>query len=286
MRILAIDTVHKLLATEHEVLSIFQMKCREVEKVTEQACLHLDDGSLLLKPGLRLDFDRLIESLKVAAHGNQVKEKNGFSTEAFLSSLTEFIKFHEPKENNGSPSLAFLTSFLDNALKNVATNKNNYRYNDQVIKFATALYILGGRNAYEFVRLNLPGAIPCIPTLNDVLEKSTIKIHEGQFQFDELRRHSNTFGYQMAMCSEDSTSVIEKVSYDVSTNHFTGFATPLDHGIPSSCYFQTASFDRFKRWFDEKEKAKHLTVHMIQPVVPSSSHLSPFLLAAYGNSNT
>ena len=58
MEILAIDTVHKLLLIGKDILSVFQKNYRELEKVNEQLCLHLDDGTLLLKPGLRMDFDR------------------------------------------------------------------------------------------------------------------------------------------------------------------------------------------------------------------------------------
>jgi hypothetical protein len=64
MEILSINAVYKLLLVEDDILSVFQKKYRELEKVTQRACLHLDDGTIMLKPGLRMDFDRFMESLR------------------------------------------------------------------------------------------------------------------------------------------------------------------------------------------------------------------------------
>lgn len=201
MEILAIDTVQKLLALENDILSVFGKNYRELKQITDQVCLHLDDGSLLLKPGLRLYFDRLIESLNRCIGYDRVEQKASCSTEDILSSLKEFIEFNKPDEHVGSRNLSFLNSFLENVLNNVSRNKNNYRYNESRIQFAQALYVLGGRNAYELVRLNLPGSLPSVSTLDEFLEKSSIKIEEGRFQYDELHRQSTIFGYKIAVCS-------------------------------------------------------------------------------------
>ncbi|CAF1476450.1 unnamed protein product, partial [Rotaria sordida] len=50
MEILSINTVYKLLLVEDDILPVFQKKYRELEKVTQRACLHLDDGTIMLKP--------------------------------------------------------------------------------------------------------------------------------------------------------------------------------------------------------------------------------------------
>ncbi|CAF4855980.1 unnamed protein product [Rotaria socialis] len=77
-----------------------------------------------------------------------------------------------------------------------------------------------------------------------------------------------------------------KESYSAATNTFGGFATPLENGIPKSGYFKTYSFDVLKEWFDNKDKSNYLNVHMMQPLIESKPYTSPFLLAAYGISNT
>ena len=72
-------------------------------------------------------------------------------------------------------------NFIENILSNLLRNKNNYRYSKSVQDFAHALYILGGRNVYEFMRMNLPGALPGLTTVNDSLRKAGESIEEGVF---------------------------------------------------------------------------------------------------------
>ena len=253
MEVLSINTVQKLLLTEKEILPVFQKNYRELKKITEQACLHLDDGTLLLKPGLRLDFDRFINTLH--AVDDSRKKSASSSIEEMLSSLKESIKSSQLNGNNDSSrGYVFLTAFLENIFNNLLKNKNNYRYSETVQTFAQSLYVLGGRNAYEFVRLNLPGSLPSIPTLDESLERAGATIEEGKFQYDPLRDHQKSFGYEIAVCSEDSTAVIKRVSYTVSTNSFTGFSTPLKNGIPIARHFQTDYFDQLKTWFENQDK--------------------------------
>ncbi|CAF5229055.1 unnamed protein product, partial [Rotaria magnacalcarata] len=50
MEVLSINTVHKLLLVENDILAVFQKKYKELEKITQRACLHLDDDTIMLKP--------------------------------------------------------------------------------------------------------------------------------------------------------------------------------------------------------------------------------------------
>jgi len=175
---------------------------------------------------------------------------------------------------------------MENIFRNLSSNKNNYRYSEAVQNFAQSLYILGGRNSYEFVRLNLPGALPALPTLKVSLEKAGVCIEEAEFRYDDLHHYRNSLGYEIAVCSEDCTAVIPKISYNAATNTFNGFSTPLEYGIPISHYFKTDSFHQLKTWFENRDKSNYLNIHMIQPLVVSNPYVSPFLLAAYGVSNT
>ncbi|CAF3032008.1 unnamed protein product [Rotaria sp. Silwood2] len=191
--------------------------------------------------------------------------------------------------NDGSDSqssYSFLIAFVENISSNLLKNKNNYRYSEAVLNFAQSLFILGGRNVYEFVRLNLPGALPALSTLNASLEKAGVGIEEAEFRYDLLHHHQNLCGYQVAVCSEDSTAVMQKIIYSAATNTFTGFSTPLERGIPICRHYQTDSFDQLKYWFENKEKSNCLNVHMVQPLIASNPYSSPFLLASYGISNT
>ena len=285
MEILAIDTVHKLLLIGKDILSVFQKNYRELEKVNEQLCLHLDDGTLLLKPGLRMDFDRFLEALDDAQTRKQTFQSD--SIEEIFSSLKDLIDSHQMKEDNvGQSRHSFLVAFLENACRNLMKNRNNCRYTESVLHFAQSLYVLGGRNAYEFVRMNLPGSLPGLSALDESLNRAGAAIEESEFRFDALRHHQKSFGYQIACCSEDSTAIVKKICYNATTNSFTGFSTPLEYGVPVHRHFQTDSFDQLKTWFAERNRASSLNVHMIQPLGESPPYLSPFLLAGYGISGS
>ena len=135
------------------------------------------------------------------------------------------------EENKNS----FLKTLINNITSNSKKSKNNYRYNTKVQNFAQALYIMAGRNTYEYIRLNLPGAVPSITSVDGFITKAGGKIVEGEFRYDALSDLQTSNNYQLAVCSEDCTGVIQKVVYEASTNTFIGFSTPLDqiiHPIP------------------------------------------------------
>ena len=77
--------------------------------------------------------------------------------------------------------------------------------------------MLGGRNAYEFVRMNLPGSLPGLSALDESLNRAGAAIEESEFRFDALRHHQKSFGYQIACCSEDSTAIVKKICYNATT---------------------------------------------------------------------
>ncbi|CAF3392878.1 unnamed protein product [Rotaria sp. Silwood2] len=284
MEALSINTVYKLLLVENDILSIFEKKYKELENITQKACLHLNDGTIMLKPGLRLDFDRFMQALHTI--NNQTQEQTANLNNVFFSSFQKFIEsFRLNEDEDSKNTYSFLINFIENIFNNLTRNKNNYRYSEVVQHFAQSLYILGGRNVYEFVRMNLPGAIPAISTLEDSIGKAGGFIEEGAFRYDMLNDHQNSGGYQIAICSEDCTAVIKKVVYNAATNTFTGFSTPLVNGIPVTRSFQTNSFDELKAWFENKDRAEYLNIHMIQPLVAFNPYSSPFLLAAYGINN-
>ncbi|CAF4038593.1 unnamed protein product [Adineta steineri] len=162
---------------------------------------------------------------------------------------------------------------------------NNYRYHDLVQRFALALYILGGKYTYDFVRLNLICALPCPTTITSLIKQSNFKLNESEFRFNFLQEHFISKNIKYSFVSEDSTAVVKKIVYDTATNSFVGFCTPLNNGIPIPHYFRTESFDQLKEWFDSIQKAGFLNLHMIQPISESIANSSPFILSAYGTDN-
>ncbi|CAF1508847.1 unnamed protein product, partial [Didymodactylos carnosus] len=155
-------------------------------------------------------------------------------------------------------------------------------YSDSVQRFAMALYALGGRITYEFVRMNLSGALPNLIMLQTYISNADLKLTEGEFRFDSLQQHLYSINTKYGFGSEDCTGVIRQIKYDKDTNTFIEFCTPLTNGIPTVKHFQTESLERLKTWFSTVEKAPLLNVHMFQPVVQFMNQSSSFLISAYG----
>ncbi|CAF3083949.1 unnamed protein product [Rotaria sp. Silwood2] len=76
---------------------------------------------------------------------------------------------------------------------------------------------MGGRNTYEYIRLNLPGAVPSITSVDRSITKAGGKIVEDEFRYDALSDFQISNNYQLAICSEDCTGVIQKDPVHLST---------------------------------------------------------------------
>jgi hypothetical protein len=107
---------------------------------------------------------------------------------------------------------------------------------------------------------------------------------EAEFKFESLQQYSSGF----AFCSEDTTGVIRKLEYDSPTNSFIGFATPIIDGIPLAQHYRADTFDDLEMFYNTKETAKLLNVHMLQGISTENDPTNfpkPFLLSAYGVNN-
>ncbi|CAF4353795.1 unnamed protein product, partial [Rotaria magnacalcarata] len=109
-------------------------------------------------------------------------------------------------------------------------SKYCYEYNTSMRRFASSVYALGGRNIYQFLQLNLPGAFPTIPTLYSYNKELCKRFQEGEFQ--------------------DCTGVIANVYYNAESNSFVGFCPTLNNGLPTIRQYQTDDFFQLEDWFD------------------------------------
>ena len=71
-------------------------------------------------------------------------------------------------------------------------------------------------------------------------------------------------------------------------NSFIGFDTPLAYGVPLPDQYRTNSYTELETWFEEKQKSTFINVHMLQPLLNTSSNRipAPFLFSAYGIAGT
>ncbi|CAF4356906.1 unnamed protein product, partial [Rotaria magnacalcarata] len=71
--------------------------------------------------------------------------------------LTEVWK--QGPMSSGISDIPILIPWMKNTFENFKKQKNKFTYDNLIQQFALLLFILGGRNCYEFLRLNLPTAL-------------------------------------------------------------------------------------------------------------------------------
>lgn len=171
---------------------------------------------------------------------------------------------------------------------NLTRTDNTYRYSDHIVQFALCIFIYAGRNAYRLISMNIPGFLPSITTIRRLLNKSSFRIHEGEFRFNAMVDYFNSIKCSYAFAAEDATKVITKIVYDSQSNSFIGFNTPLRQGKPLSNYYQTDSYAELQQWFEEKSKSTLINVYMLQPLpsLTANTMSRPFLMVAYGIDGT
>ncbi|CAM4824646.1 unnamed protein product [Rotaria magnacalcarata] len=163
------------------------MKCSEHDflSIRKKSCLELDDGQFIVKVGLISNLNYLLDFLK--------QEQNKTSDDSYMdvdSNLTFDLINKNPLLKNlvlwyqriGSEGVTntdkngFLIDFINTITNNLTKSGNHFRYSDKIKYFALSLYILGGKLAYEFIRLNILGSLPAYgidntATVNDILKR-------------------------------------------------------------------------------------------------------------------
>lgn len=252
-RVQSINTTRTLLRMNN-VFSVPDIDCRELDDLREKVRFNLADGTTIIKPGVINNVHFIINLLRFKEQKLREEEKNVINEKdmlyklvqgnPLLKSLMLWYQTNEAFSFNGKQT--FLVTFIDNITINLSRLMNNYRYHDLLKRFALALYILGGKYTYDFVRLNLIYALPCPTTINTLINKSNMKLNEAEFRFDLLQEYFISKNIKYDFASEDSTAIVKKIHYDTATNSFIGFCTLLNNGIPIAHYFRTESFDQLK----------------------------------------
>ncbi|CAF2961994.1 unnamed protein product [Rotaria sp. Silwood2] len=254
----------------------------ELPSYSERACFIADDSSYIVRPGIRSNIEQFIELLKnhynAAAAPNQIKGVNNC-----MCGLVDI--------NNGNTEYqlkSFVHVFVNNLMKNINRSSNNYQFDPTVNKFASAFSILAGHQAYEFVRINLPGSLPSITTLKNYNQNINLHLNEGEFRFDSLKKYLDLVDSNHVFVCEDSTSVVGSVSYDSKTNSFVGFSPKLVNGLPLVNQFQTHDFNELQQWFQDIGKSKLINANLVEPLLnksSSSTHSRSYIISAYGTDN-
>ncbi|CAF1500138.1 unnamed protein product [Rotaria magnacalcarata] len=125
-----------------------------------------------------------------------------FQQHPFLKRLIDF--YDSLSQNPDSTNENFLHCFLDNLFSNLPAAKSRYRYQEDVLDFSLRLFTSAGRNAYEFLRLNIPGALPSLTTIQAKLAKEGLRALEDEFRYNDMIKYMSTVNSKFAFCTEDA----------------------------------------------------------------------------------
>ena len=289
-----IRSVQSLLRID-DVLAFINYDSADLHDVKQKVAFRLSNGKYQIKCDVITEIDLFLRALKdtkddpvesrpVDQADDPVKiSQDLLRAHPILISLIQYFSTREIDDDG--IGTCFLKSFLENITQNLPRSKCSYRYNAHVQRFAVSLFILAGRNAYNFVRMNIPCALPSISTVQLLIDKEDGRMIEGDFRFGTLKRHLASADTDIPFCSEDCTAVVSEVSYDANSNSFVGFSLPLDNGLPIREYYRTESLAQLKNWFATVDKSNLLNIHMVQPIASIGQKSSPFIVSAYGTNS-
>ncbi|CAF3320873.1 unnamed protein product [Rotaria sp. Silwood2] len=277
------------------IFTFLELDSNELVQLKKKAGIILNDGSFVVKKGILHKVEIFTRTLRVLNQQHSTSSLSRLNNSSdliipedlvqkfpFLVTLITYSNFIMKSKID----FTFFNLMMTNIIKNSIKEDTGYRYDSIVRQFASALYILGGRTAYEFVRVNIPAFLPSIQSIQSSIASSENYLTEGHFDFNRVSDYFNSKKATLAFCAEDCTATVSKVIYDTQTNTFVGFSLPLDqNGLPIAKSYSTDSFTCLENWYLNEPMAKSLVAHLFQPLSSSLENISPCLLAAYGTNN-
>jgi len=182
-------------------------------------------------------------------------------------------------------SNSLLKCLYECAEKNQKSSKYKHRnrFDEELKKFSTYIFIVGGRLLYETLHANMDRVLPSITTIFRYLDNTQSKVIEGSFRFNELRVHLIKKNLPLKIwISEDATRITGKIEYDIKSNNIVGFVLPLMNGCPVPNAFIASSAKTIAQYFNSESRANYAYVIMAKPLNDTAA---PFCLSIFGTNN-
>ncbi len=288
-RYLEINSVDSLLGI-HDLFAFFHHDSSDLLPIKNKVGITLSNGNFLVKEGLLFQANTFIRALQSLQQQTNLSTSNDLTISSSLLDqypiLREIIRMFENFSSQLDQSFnTFKYTVIETIISNHDRAKTRYFYNDSIRDFASCVFILGGRNVYEFIRLNIPGFLPSLTVIQRLLDSTRSRIEEGEFRYNLMADHLLSQKTKFIFAAEDCTAVVPRIVYDVQANTFIGFTPYLEDGLPQINAFSTESFSELENWFNTLTKSHFLNLQMIQPINLNGASCSPFLLSAYGSDN-
>lgn len=234
-RLQAIRDISSLTSiTVDQIIEILNYDVVELNPIKKALGFITIDGKFHLRLGYRNLLERLISLVK-AKEKSYVKTYESTSDDFGNNMLVKLTEMWKQRSNlsHNTMNVPILIPWMKNIFENFKKEKNRFSYDNHIQQFALLLLILGGRNCYEFLRLNLPASLPHISNVELLMRNNEQKITECEFRFERIKEYARSNNCNYVFSSEDSTSSVCHIDYDAQLDCFIGFSSPLINGLPN-----------------------------------------------------
>jgi hypothetical protein len=148
-----------------QIIDILTVEVTDLNNLRKSLGFVTTDGHFHLRLGHRNRLERLLALVK--SKKNSINKNIQLSNKPTKDQLQEKLLelWKQTPNSTKETNTPILFPWISNIFKNLKKNKNKYNYDDNIREFAVLIFIFGGRNSYEFLRLNLPAALPHVSNL-------------------------------------------------------------------------------------------------------------------------
>ena len=192
-RCLEVNSADCLLGI-HDLFVFFHHDSSDLLSIKNKVVgINLTDGDFIVKEGLLFHTNSFIQKLQALQRKN-LSMSNDLTISAVLLDQHLILRliirvFDNSSSQSNDSSIKFIYTVVETIISNHDRAKTRYCYNDSIRHFASCLFILGGRNVYEFIRLIIRGFLPSLPIVQISLDSNTNRIVEGDFRYDLMFDH-------------------------------------------------------------------------------------------------
>jgi hypothetical protein len=249
LRYLGVNSANFLLGI-NDLFGFFHYDSPDFLPIKNKVGITLTNGTFVVKEGFLFQANSFIQKLKAFQQENLSMSNDLIISSAFLDRnpvLRLIIHFLEDSSSHSDNfSSKFKYTVIETIISNYVRSKNHYCYNDCIHDFASCLFILDGRNVYEYIRLNISGFLSSLPIIQASIDSIGNRIVEGEFRYDLLSDFLSLQKTNFLFLSEDCTSVLPRIVYNVQSNTSIGLSPHLEDGLPQINSFSTESFSKLE----------------------------------------
>ncbi|CAF0782627.1 unnamed protein product [Adineta ricciae] len=169
--------------TVDRLIEIFNYDILELNPLKQKLGYVSTNGNFYPRLGYRSSLDRLLLLVKTKMNlrmNSLVVPANHIEYD-IAQKLTELWENTPTVSNHNNAPI--LISWIKNIVENLKRPKNKFSYDHHIQQFALLLLILGSRNCYEFLRLNLYGALPHITNLELLKDSSDLIYYKNIYSY-------------------------------------------------------------------------------------------------------